>query len=80
MFDLGLAVQNLSLKAHELGLGSVIVGSMDHEKIKKMVKLPVNYEVVVAIPIGKPAANSTKEAKRKDLSNMIHLDSFKNPF
>jgi nitroreductase len=37
MFDLGIAVQNLCLKAHELGLGSVVVGLMDHDACKKLV-------------------------------------------
>ncbi|OGI07389.1 MAG: hypothetical protein A2Y40_10950 [Candidatus Margulisbacteria bacterium GWF2_35_9] len=80
MFDLGLAVQNLLLKAHEIGLGTVVVGAMDHEKVKKMLKLPVNYEVVVAIPIGKAAPGGTREAKRKDLKGATHLDFFKNPY
>lgn len=36
MFDLGLAVQTLCLKAHELGLGTVVVGLMNQEACKKI--------------------------------------------
>ena len=40
MFDLGIAVQTLCLKAHELGLGTVVVGLMDHEACEKILTVP----------------------------------------
>ncbi|MFC1669599.1 nitroreductase family protein [Spirochaetota bacterium] len=76
MFDLGLAVQNLCLKAHEVGLGTVIVGLMDHEKCKKILQVPEEYEVVVSIPIGKPEEPVKKGTSRKELKRFIHLDTF----
>jgi nitroreductase len=80
MFDLGMAVQNLSLRAHELGLGTVIVGLMDHDACKDMIELPEGYEAVVSIPVGRPAAGGSRVAIRKNLENFVHRDRFKQPF
>ncbi|MBW2636347.1 MAG: nitroreductase family protein [Deltaproteobacteria bacterium] len=80
MFDLGMAVQNLCLRAHDLGLGTVIVGLMDHDACKDMIKLPEGYEVVVSIPVGKPAVKGSGIAVRKNLENFVHRDTFGTPF
>ena len=40
MYDLGLATQNLCNCAHDLGLGTVVVGWFDHDQVKKIIKLP----------------------------------------
>ncbi|MCP4135284.1 MAG: nitroreductase [bacterium] len=76
MFDLGLAVQNLCLKAHEIGLGTVIVGSMDHETCAKILGMPQGYEVVASIPIGKPAVVKKDGPPRKELKKFVRLDTF----
>lgn len=78
MFDLGLAVQNLCLQAHELGLGTVIVGLLDHEKCRDILSLPEGYEVVVSIPVGKPAVAGKEGPPRKELGEFVHLDKFGN--
>lgn len=80
MFDLGLAVQNLCLRAHELGLGTVIVGLMDHDACKDMIELPDGYEVVVSIPVGRPAIEGKRISTRKSLEDFVHHDTFGNPF
>ncbi len=76
MFDLGLAVQNLCLKAHAIGLGSVVVGSMDHDACAKVLLVPDGYEAVVAIPLGRPAAPPAKDPSRKELRSCVYLDAF----
>jgi nitroreductase len=80
MFDLGIAVQNFCLKAHELGLGSVVVGFMDHDACKKIVGLPDGYEVVAVLPIGKPAVEGKQGPPRKELSAFVHLNTYGKAF
>jgi nitroreductase len=75
MFDLGLAVQNLCLKAHELGLGTVIVGMLDHDQCKKLLSMPDDHEVAAIIPVGKPD-EFRDGPKRKSLDTMAHLNKF----
>jgi nitroreductase len=80
MFDLGLAVQNLCLKAHELGLGTVIAGLFDHDKCREMLSVPEGYEVVTAIPVGIPAVAGKKGPPRKELGEFVHSEEFGKSF
>ena len=75
MYDLGLATQNLCLAAHELGLGSVIVGAFDHDKVKKILEIPHGYEVVSLIPIGYPA-KIPSAPQRKKIKEFVHQERF----
>ncbi len=80
MFDLALAVQNLCLRAHDIGLGTVTVGAMDHDRIKEILSVPEEYEVVVTMPIGKPLVPGKEGPPRKELKDFVHLDSFGKSF
>jgi nitroreductase len=78
MFDLGLAVQNICLKAHELGLGTVVVGLLDHDKCRNVLSVPDDHEVVAVIPVGRPAVAGKEGPPRKEMKSFIHLDRFGN--
>ncbi len=80
MFDLGIAVQNICLKAHDLGLGSVVVGLMDHDACKKIIGLPDGYEVVAVLPLGKPLTGPRQGPPRKELKDFVHLNRFGDAF
>ena len=41
-----------------------------------MLRVPEGYEVVVALPLGKPAAPSVKGPTRKELRTCVYLDAF----
>ncbi len=75
MFDLGLAAQSLCLMAHDLGLGTVIVGLFDHDKAKQAIKVPNGYELVAIIPTGYPAKISSAP-KRREIDDFIHNNTF----
>ena len=75
MYDLGLATQNICLAAHGLGLGSVIVGSFDHELAEKVLGIPAGYEIVSLLPLGYPA-HAPSAPKRKESSTFVHYDRF----
>ena len=51
MYDLGLFTQNLCLAAHSYGLGTVIVGLFDHDKVGEIIKMPADHEVVSLVPL-----------------------------
>jgi nitroreductase len=80
MFDLGIACQTLCLQAHEMGLGTVVVGLMDQMACKKLVAMPAGYEVIAVIPVGRPAAAAKEGPKRKEISEFVHLDQFGKPW
>ncbi|MBN2159281.1 MAG: nitroreductase family protein [Spirochaetes bacterium] len=76
LFDLALAVQNICLRAHDLGLGTVIVSLLDHRALKKAVNVPDGFEAVTVIPIGKPAVPDKQAPARRNVSEFAHLDTF----
>ena len=75
MFDIGLATQNLCLMAHNLGLGTVIVGLFDHDRAKETLNVPTGYELVVLIPMGYPA-KTPAAPKRRELADFTHYNIF----
>lgn len=77
MFDVALAIQNLVLEAHSLGLGTVIVGAMDFERASEVLGLPQDVELVALIPLGYP--NEEPQApSRKELSDFVYQDRYGN--
>jgi nitroreductase len=75
MFDTGLAMQNLCLAAHALGLGTVIVGMFDHKSVEKIVGVPQDIEVVAMTPLGYPAAVGNIP-KRKEISEFVFYERY----
>jgi nitroreductase len=73
-------MQNLCLRAHDLGLGTVIVGSIDHENLKKQVSLPDGFEAVVVIPVGKPVDPDKQGPPRKNIPDFVSLDVYGNRY
>ena len=75
MFDLGLATQSLCLAAQAMGLGTVIMGLFDHDKVKEVLNVPEGYELVTLIPTGYPA-KVPSAPKRKAVEEFTHKDTF----
>jgi len=73
MFDVALAMQNLVLAAHSLGLGTVYVGRFDAKKAASILGVPQGHCAVAMTPLGYPA--ETKEPRpRKELSEIVFHD------
>ncbi len=75
MFDTALAVQNMVLAAHALGLGTVIIGAFDAAKVEKALAVPAGYRVVTMFPVGVPARPG-KAPPRKELSQLVIQDKW----
>lgn len=75
LFDTGLAMQNLCLAAHALGLGTVVIGLMDHRKAAQILGVPDDVEVVAMTPLGYPAA-AGGSSKRKEISEFVSYEGF----
>ncbi len=77
LFDTGIAMQNLCVAAHALGLGTVIVGRFDHQKVSEILGVPHNVEVVAMTPLGYPAAEG-RTPKRKEISEFVFYEKYPN--
>jgi nitroreductase len=77
MFDTALAVQNMVLAAHGLGLGTVIIGTFDAVKAEKALGVPEGFRVVTLFPVGVPAKEG-KAPPRKEISEIVYRDKWGN--
>jgi len=75
MFDIALAVENLTLAAYAIGLGTVIVGGFDAGKVSQILDVPSGYTVVTMTPLGVPD-HKGQVSPRKQLSEVLFKDKF----
>jgi len=75
MFDVALAVQNLTLIAHAKGLGTVHVGFFDAKEVARILEVPEGIVVAEMIPLGYPAGEA-KVTTRKELHEFISYEKF----
>lgn len=75
MFDLGLAAQSISMVAHSLGLGSLIIGLFDHARAKTVLGVPEGIDLVALITLGY-ASKVPSPPKRRDISEFTHENRF----
>jgi len=75
MFDVALAMQNLALAAHSLGLGTVHVGLFDAQKVATILGVPDGFCVVSITPVGYPDEKPSAK-QRKGLSEIVFHDKF----
>ncbi len=72
-FDAGIAVQTLCLAAHGEGLGSVVLGIFDEEKVRETVDIPDGQKVSAIIAMGYPD-EAPQPPRRKDVSDLLTAD------
>lgn len=69
-FDAGIAAEAFCLAAYEKGLGTVILGMFDENKVAAALSLPEELGVASLIVIGHPAV-SPEAPKRKEVSDLL---------
>lgn len=72
-----LCIQNMSLAAVDLGLGSGIVGYWDEpeKEVKKILNVPEGYELAAVMKIGVPGESPSAPTRRPEYS-WIHKNKF----
>jgi nitroreductase/SAM-dependent methyltransferase len=67
------AIQNMSLAAHVLGLGTFWITQMgDREKVREIVGLPEDRLVVAVLALGYPKLVPKKGPKRRPMAHVTH--------
>lgn len=75
MFDVALAMQNLVLAAHEMGLGTVHVGLFDARKVEDILQVPQGVRVVELTPLGYPEGEG-RTPVRKELAEIVFHERY----
>ena len=75
MYDSGIAMQTLCLIAHDLGLGTVIIGYFNAKKAKEILQVPDGVEVVAMTPLGYPES-IPNPPKRKSIEDFVFYEKY----
>jgi nitroreductase len=70
MFDAGIACQTLCLAAYAQGIGTVIIGILDDDKIAKVIDLPEDETVAAVIAYGYETEHP-KATKRMTVEEIV---------
>ena len=66
-YDCGIACQTLCLAAHDLGLGTVVMGVFDRKGLEAYLQIPEDQELMALIALGYPD-ESPAAPRRKETS------------
>ena len=70
MYDAGVASQTFCLAAHDKGIGSVILGIFDSNKVASILEVPEDRDIIALIPIGYPDEEPIAP-KRKSVEDLL---------
>jgi len=73
--DHGIAAQSILLGAVERGLGGCMIGSIDNDKLREILHVPVHLEIILVIALGKPVERVELEEAEPGGSIKYYRDS-----
>jgi nitroreductase len=70
-----IALQNMVIAAWAMGIGSCWIGAFNEDKVRKLLNIPTNWEVVALIPFGYPSKIPAPKRK-KPLDKITSYNTF----
>ena len=74
--DISIALEHISLQAAELGLGSCWIGSFETEKVRELLSIPKEIDIIELMAIGYPAEEG-KQNTRLSTEEIFCFDKWK---
>jgi nitroreductase len=74
LIDVAIAVDHLTLAAVEMGLGTCWIGAFDPQKVREVLGIPPEIEVVQILPLGYPKDPSPQPKRRIDYDAIVKLE------
>ncbi len=68
--DIAIALEHIALQAAELGLATCWIGSFYPEKVRPIVGIPEDIDIIELMALGYPA-DSQKEPKREPMNKIL---------
>ena len=73
--DAGIAAMSISMVAYDEGLGSCIIGAIDRIKLREVLKVPNDFDIVLVIALGYSAENPRVDVvKNEDVRYWLDED------
>ncbi len=73
--DIAIALDELSLAAHEKGLGTCWIGAFDKDKLAEMLEVPNGKAIAVCMTLGYPDEKPEGRA-RKSFDELFHWNKY----
>ena len=64
--DAGIAAMSISMVAYDEGFGSCILGAVDREKLRKILNVPEDLDIVLVVSLGYSAENPVVDEIKDD--------------
>ena len=75
LIDVAIAIDHITLAAVELGLGTCWIGAFDQPKVKEILGIPKEVEVVELLALGYPA-DQWREKRRLAIEEIVKYESW----
>ena len=72
--DHGIAAQSILLGAAEQGFGGCMVGMINKESLRKSMEIPLHFEILLVLILGRSKEAPVIETKFRDGTNMSWVD------
>jgi nitroreductase len=70
--DVAIALEHMTLTAWDIGIGSCWIGWFDEKKVKRLLDIPGDQEVIALLTLGYPKEDETPPEKhRKELAEIV---------
>ena len=75
--DVAIAIDHMTLKASEEGLGTCWVGAFHEDAVKEVLGIPREIKVVELLTLGYAVDETTAEKNRLPMDEVVAYDSWK---
>jgi nitroreductase len=73
--DPAIAMDHLTLRAHEMGLGTCWIGAFDERRIRTFLAIPDDRIAVIGMTVGYPA-EAPEPRPRRQIDQLVHWDIY----
>ena len=74
--DVAIAIDHITLRAVELGLGTCWIGAFYEDEVKRLLSIPDPIKVVELLTVGYPADKVTVSKSRLSLEEIVHYEEW----
>jgi nitroreductase len=73
--DPAIAMDHLTLRAREMGLGTCWIGAFDHARMREFLGIPEEMVAVIGMTLGYPE-EEPQPRSRRDVDQVVHWDHY----